>query len=337
MKRFIFVAIAVSLSLATVGGVRHLGSKVPLAPNDPSDPKASAGLFVGVREFTKDSDLTSVKYAVDDAVDLAWEFSIRERPPLLSADRVALALSGEPQKAESRQRLQDLLGAGAKRYTADQSDIFMLLEKQAGAVGRNGILVVSFATHGVNVDGEQYLFVATSMLKYPETMIAEAKVCDIVSSHGAARSLILVDACRERLTRDRRNGEADPRSAAAFGNATTDIQGQVVISAAAANEYAYDDDVRKNGVFTAAVIDGLQCGAATDARGFVTVDTLDTYVESAVLRWIHANKDPDARKATRMDSDALMKLMPLVFCPREPLHKSGTANRKASVSLLRQR
>jgi hypothetical protein len=312
------------LSRSASGGVRRLGSNLPSKPADPVDPHASAGLFVGVHDFTKDSDLTPVKYAVDDAVDLAYELSIDHHPPLLNPDRIVLALSGEPQKPESVTKLQALLSAGAMRHTAEQSDIFTLLEAQSGLIGRNGILVVAFATHGISEEGTQYLLVASSLLKYRETMVTEAKVCDIVASHGALRSLILIDACRERLTRDRRNGEPDPRSVAASGNAMGSVEGQAVLSAAAAGDYAYDDDKRQNGVFSAAVIDGLRCGASTDARGFVTVETLWSYVQEQVLEWIQTYKNPGARRATALQCDGFFRTLPLAFCPNHTVAGSST-------------
>lgn len=309
------LALLLLIADALFAGVRPLGKNAPRRPFDPIDARASAGLFVGVRDFKKDADLTEVKYAVDDAVDLAYELAVDQRPPLMTPDRVVLALSGDPQKSESKKKLEALLAAGATRHDAEQSDVLLLLESQSGSVGRNGILVVSFATHGISDEGTQYLFLAGSLVKYRETMITEAKVRDIVASHGAARSLIIVDACRERLTRDRRTGDPDPRSTSAFLSALGSVEGQAVLSAAAGGEWAYDDDKRQNGVFTSAVIDGLRCGAAADARGFITVDTLWTYVQQRVLSWIQVNKNPSARKAAQFQCDGLLKTMPLAQCP----------------------
>jgi len=327
MKRAAWIVFVLCSATVAFGGARRLGTDAPRRLSDPIDPHASAGLFVGVRDFTKDADLTQVKYAVDDAVDLAYELAIDHRPPLLNADRVVLAISGDPQKAQSQRKLEALLAAGATRREANQSDVLLLLESQSGAVGRNGILVVAFATHGISDEGTQYLFLASSLLKYRETMITEAKVRDIVSSHGAARSLIIVDACRERLTRDRRTGDPDPRSTSAFLSAIGNVEGQAVLSAAAAGEYAYDDDKRQNGVFTAAVIDGLRCQAPADARGFVTVDTLWTYVQQRVLSWIQTYKNPSARKAAQFQCDGLLKTMPLALCPNRTASLPPPASR----------
>ncbi len=123
------------------------------------------------------------------------------------------------------------------------------------------------------------------------------------------RALILLDACRERLTRAARNGDADRRSAAALLRDLAAVDGVAVLAAATAGGYAYDDEVRRNGVFTAAVIDGLKCGAAIDTRGFVTVDTLSNYVQERVLMWIRKNRDPEAKKATQLQSDGHSRMI----------------------------
>ena len=57
--------------------------------------EAAAGLFVGVREFPHDATL-EVPYAVDDAVDLAYRFSLDQRVGLIPPRRVVLAISGSP-------------------------------------------------------------------------------------------------------------------------------------------------------------------------------------------------------------------------------------------------
>lgn len=311
MRQFFSIVVALLLGGAAVGGVRTL-SVPPTA--GPVVAAQSAALFVGVREFPYDTGLAEVQYAVDDAVDLAHVLAIDPKTRLVDPRRVVLALSGEPQKAESRQRLETLVAHGATIRGAAQPDVLTLLQEQARAVGPHGVLVVAFATHGVSIDGTQYLLTASSLLQHRETGIAETKVREIVSRMGVPRSLILLDACRERLTSDVRS--IDPRSAAAAMRLIGDINGQVVFSAAAAGDYAYDDTDRGNGVFTAAVIDGLQCRAATDSDGFVTVDTLSSYVEEQVLTWVRRNRDPDASRATQLHCEGRSRKMPLLQCPK---------------------
>lgn len=312
-----FFCILVAFTMMTVPAAAGV---IPYDPQRRVDiaqlvaPSDSAALFVGIREFSFDETLSEVKYGVDDAIDLAYVLALERTPHLVEANRVVLALSGDPQKPQSQRNLVALKAAGASVRSASQSDVLKLLEQQAGAVGKNGVLIVAFATHGVNYEGTQYLLTASSMLQHRETSITETKVRDIVAQARVPRALILIDACRAALTSDTRNGP-DPRSAAALLRDLAAISGQVVFSAAAPGAYAYDDDSRRNGVFTATVIDGLRCGAATDPRGYVTVDTLRAYVEDRVLDWIRRNhRDPDAKQATQIQSEGRSSAMPLAVC-----------------------
>jgi len=305
--------------------VRTAGAGVRRPPRAPASgavqPTESAALFVGIREFAYDPTLTEVRYAVDDAVDLAYVLAVDGETHLVPPERVVLALSGQPQKHESQERLKALVAAGASVRTAGQSDILTLLESQSRAVGRNGILIVAFATHGISEGGVQYLLTAQSLVRHRQTTIAESEVRDIITRAGVPRSLILLDACRQNLTTER-GTDPDPRSAAvALRRGMGEISGQVVFSAAAIGEYAYDDDVRRNGVFTAAVIDGLRCGASTDSRGFVTVETLSAYVEERVLSWVQIHRDPSVRRATQLQFEGRSKSMPLSTCTGRNRHQ----------------
>lgn len=293
----------------------------PVSANRPAgaaafDPTQSAALFVGIRRFPYDQTLAEVRYAVDDAIDLASALALDERARLIDPSHVILALSGEPLKPDSRRNLGRLVSAGARVSTAGDADILNALDEQARVAGKKGILILAFATHGYSRQGSQYLLTATSILRHTESAISESEIRDIASQSDAARSLILIDACRERLTEDRRSGGPDARSAARLLHAMDGVHGQVVLSAAAAGQYAYDDDDRRNGVFTAAVIDGLRCQASPDERGLITIDTLSSFVEQHVLTWIRKHRDPRATHATQLICEGAAKTMPLAECYR---------------------
>ena len=316
--------------IADTRGVKRPAKEGAADAIETFDPKQSAALFVGVCRFPYDSTVADVRYAVDDAIDLAFVFALDDRVRLVDPARVILALSGDPQKPESRQNLDRLVAAGAKVRSAGQADIITALQEQANSAGRTGVLVIAFATHGISYDGTQHLLTATSVLPHRETTISESKIRDLASRSDATRSLILVDACRERLVDDRRNSEPDRRSAASLIHAMSGAQGQVVLSAAAAGQYAYDDDVRRNGVFTAAVIDGLGCDAPMDARGLVTVDTLSAFVEDRVLTWIRKQRSISIARATQVTYEGSTKTMPLAECRRGP-SRTQSAGRTASI------
>jgi hypothetical protein len=325
LRQVFSILVAVLLcGSAAVAGVR------PVAPgtaalHSPVASEDSAALFVGVRLFPEDDTLTEVPYAVDDAVDLAWVMAMGGKPRLVSPRRVVLALSGKPQKPESKERLAALIAAGAEERPARHADILKLLRSQAGSVGPNGILIVSFATHGVSEKGTQYLLTASSLLRDRETAVPETKIREIVEDASVPRALILLDACRQKLTTNTRDGLPDPRSAAGLMRVMGSLSGQVIFSAAAAGDYAYDDQVARNGVFTAAVIDGLRCGASRNEQGFVTVETLSAYVENRVLAWVRKYRNAKARQATQLQFEGRSRLMPLSICDGVSGTVSGTA------------
>jgi hypothetical protein len=309
----VFVAVPRPPVPGTTRGVRLLQQPEP--PESRSfDPQQSAALFVGVRKFTRDENTLEVPYAADDAVDLAYMFALDRRIALVSPSRVVIALSGRPQKEESKRRLEALQQAGARVEKAGPSDILMLLQRQAALASRDGLLIVSVATHGFVRDGVPYILGSTSLFQYPETALPTPKLFDIASASGARRSLFFIDACRERLSEGARAG-ASAATAAPLISRMGPVNGQVVFYAAAAGGYAYDDD--GNGVFTKAVLEGLSCKAAF-TRGAVTVETLRTFVERYVRTWIRQHHDPGIGAATQISTDGDSKNMPLCNCVGPP-------------------
>jgi hypothetical protein len=282
----------------------------------PFDRQQSAGLFVGVRHFTYDETL-DVPFAADDAVDLAHMFALNPRVALVPPHRAVLALSGKPRKEESKRRLEELKQAGARVEEASGSDILKLLERQAALVGRDGIFIVSLATHGYVRDGIPYVFAASSMYEHPLTTLPATKIFDIVATSKARRSLLFIDACRDRITAVRGTAPDPAAAAPPLDRRMGRIDGQVVFYAASAGQYAYDDPDSGNGVFTKAVLDGLSCNAAT-VRNAVTVATLHKFVERKVLEWIRTHRDRSARTATQISVDGDSENMPLADCGERP-------------------
>lgn len=290
--------------------VRPLHGSV-LAPPEFSR-SASVGLFVGVRSFPHDSRLT-VPYAVDDAIDLAHRFALDARVGLVPPRRVVLALSGTPQKEESKQRLRELREAGARVHDATSGDILNLLKEQAARAGSKGLLVLSIASHGFQQDGDAWILGSTSTFGSPETALRTATLLDVASR--VPRSLIFIDACRDRIGQDTRGATPDPAAAAPHIRRMARVRGQVIFYAAAPGQYAFDDLEQKNGVFTRAVLDGLDCEASSP-RGTVVVETLHMYVDRTVRRWIRDNRNRIVNPATQISMEGETRNMPLSQCWR---------------------
>lgn len=276
-------------------------------------PEESAAVFVGVSEFPKDSGVLPVPYAVDDAVDLAYTFTFGTSANLIPPKRVVLALEGKPVKPESQARLEQLRAEGARVIEAHRSTILNALEEQAGAVGKDGLLVFAFASHGFSTDGTPYVLATDSQMENPASSLSTLNIADIAAR--APRSVIFIDACRERQPSGiRAAGLMQYPSFAPLIAGLGKSRGQVLYYAAAAGQWAYEDFKRKNGVFTAAIIDTLQCQAARQARGLMTAQRLGELVDQRVLKWIRENRNPDATAGIQMNIEGASGKMPLARC-----------------------
>lgn len=297
----------------------------------------SAGIFVGIRTF-EDETFTEVDYAVDDAIDLAGLFTFELE--LIEPSKVFLALAGDPQKESSRDLMQRLLAAGALRVDATQARIYDLLTTAGEGTGDRGLFIVSLATHGFNDQGLDYLVASDSLKRrIVRTGVAVSELFDDVSQSSAPRRLVLLDACRERLSQVR--GGTDPTAALteSFVSEIAGAQGQLVLAAATAGGFAYDDTLRGNGVFTGAIIDGLRGAAPSNESGWITTTTLSGYVNDAVIDWIARfrpeHKDISLGVSEKLEGSA--RHLPLAIDPaavNSPV--TLTDQRDAALALLGQ-
>lgn len=293
------------------------------------DPAQSAALFVGVQRFS-DTSIADVPYAVDDAIDLAYAFAIAPKVKLVNADRVVLALSGEPHKAESKERLSELRAARAVIAGATKANVLASLQKQSERVGRDGILILSFATHGFSSDGVPYVLASSSTLGNCETALTTTSILDLAAT--CRRSLVFFDACRDRVAAASRSIRRYT-SGAPLLTSLLKSDGQVVFYAAAAGSVAYDDDRVHNGVFTANVLAGLGGKAPRDERGVITVAALQKFVEAHVLTWIRVHRDPSAGKAIQVCTDGHTDDMPIAILA--PARACDPARSPARVTISR--
>ncbi|HEX6095777.1 MAG TPA: caspase family protein [Thermoanaerobaculia bacterium] len=300
--------------LCTQPRVERSVGPAQLASLTPQEPpkflrEESTALFVGVRTFRHDEALT-VPFAVDDAIDLAYRFALDQRVGLIPPRGVVLALSGSPQKDDSKRRLQELKEAGVRIENATSGDILNLLREQVARTGKRGLFVLSLATHGFQHDGDPYVLGSTSAFGAPETSLRTAALIDIAAQ--APRSLLFIDACRERIIPSR-GANPDPAAMAPHIKGMARVRGQVIFYAAAPGQYAYDDEVRQNGVFTKAVLDGLDCEASAP-NGAVVVETLHPYVDREVRRWIQKNQNKTVNPATQISMEGETRKMTLSRC-----------------------
>lgn len=270
----------------------HDAAALP-AGNGPPLPASSAGVFIGIEKFSYDFSLQDVAYAVNDAVDLAYAVAIERG--LVPANRVLLLLAGEP-GPHSRDRLDKLIAAGARRQSARQADIYSLVKEQSRLVGEGGVLLISIATHGFR-DGAEYLLMAEDSLLQFGTGVTADNLLQATEAGSSGLRLLILDACREQLVKPQRRGsgrggEPDHRSVMLneFVEKMASRPGYAVFSAASEGEYALARD--GNGFFTRAILDGLRC---KEGERLKTLAGLSSFVRSAVKTRSGDQQHPELR------------------------------------------
>jgi hypothetical protein len=258
----------------------------------PFRPEASAGLFVGVRDFVDHegrprTGITPVKYAVDDAVDLAYLFAYDLK--LIAPARTVLALSGEPQKAASKERLAQLRAAGADVRSANFTTLYGILGEQRNKVEPEGVLIISFATHGFGDAGGLLYAADTDPAMRQRTSISVTDLQETVNAARTPRRIVLLDACRE-IAGDANARAAGVSASRIFAEAMRNATGTAMVMATTAGGLSYDDDARQNGVFTASFIEALRSDVGIQDDGLATLGEVLEFTHARVRDWVLTHK-----------------------------------------------
>lgn len=286
-------------------------------------PEESTGLFLGISTFD-DHRFTSVRFAVDDAVDLAWVFAIELG--LIDTARCFLALAGKPQKVISRRRLEKLLKAGAKRHLPKLTEVYKLTTRLSQTGSSRGMFLLTAATHGLSEQGSDYLVASDTLReRLLKTGIEVKDLFDAASTAVARRRLVLLDACRERLSQGTR-AFTDESMSRSFAGAIVRATGLTVLSGSTAGGYSYDDIDKENGVFSGALVEGLLGAAPADERGFITVSTLADFAQARVRSWVARHRRDHLKTSYGIECrfDEFAKLLPLAIASENYLQLETT-------------
>ena len=284
-------------------GLKGIQLNVPLTPEqftqENYNPSHSAGLFVGINTF-QDESLSSLNYAVDDAVDLAHTFAIKLS--LLAPSNVWLALEGVPAKNSTKEELKALVAAGAKIEVPHFTQILRILDRLPRATGPGGMLICQFSSHGF--DDEAYggfIMMADSSVEDRKVnalnlqMIGEKMRGTQLNPTRAPRRLLLVDACRNKALIAPNGSRSNTSPNAAGPNwqkAIARAKGQATICSADVGRYSYEDSNLQQGIFTHFLLAGLNGGAASDEAGLVRLQGLVDWVGFQVEQATHDKAVP---------------------------------------------
>jgi hypothetical protein len=227
-------------------------------------------LIIGVDQY-KDKQIGLLNGAANDAKTLAEALIKNAGFP---ADQVILLASDQPEERQPT-----------------RANILRRLSNLSSIVPKDGLLLVSFAGHGIERGGQAYLLPSDAQLSddisfLEDTAVSVTRVTDRIRSTGVKQVLLVLDACRNdpsgRADAPNRMSEAFKFN---FDARNREIEAFAVLYATAIGERAYEYTEKRQGYFSWAIVDGMR-GAAANEKGEVTLASLLKYVQEAVPKRI---------------------------------------------------
>ena len=178
-----------------------------------------------------------------------------------------------------------------------KGNILVRLSNISSLVPKDGLLLFSFAGHGIERGGEAFLLssdakVSNDIRVVQETAVGAGHIKQWIRDMGIQQVLMLLDACRNDPTAGRsdapnRMGESY-RKAFSFDVRNHDVEAFATLYATRVGERAYLYSEKGHGYFTWALLEGLK-GAAANAAGEVTLGSLERYVQETVPRLVQVD------------------------------------------------
>ena len=275
----IFVAFNASVSKGQPTG-RGVGISNSSVKALPSTAKRYA-IVIGVDAYA-DTQITTLGGASNDAKALAkalvqYAGFPNEQVTLLASDQPA---ERQPTRGNILRRLSNL----------------------AAVIPRDGLLLLSFAGHGIERGGQAFLLPSDSQVSndvdlLEQTAINVSQIKDRIKKIGVTQVLLILDACRNDPV-GRANAD-NPLTAAYtrgfnFDVRNREVQAFATLYATEVGHRAYEYKEKKQGYFTWILVEALR-GAAANAKGEVTLAGLVKYLQERVpkrvLQDLGAGKD----------------------------------------------
>lgn len=168
-------------------------------------------------------------------------------------------------------------------------NILRRLSNLSTAVPKDGLLLISFAGHGMERGGQAFLMPSDAQISdqisfLEETAISINRVKERIKETGVGQVLVLLDACRNDP-----GGRADAPNplSNAYTNAfnfdvrNREVQAFATVYATGIGQRAYEYTEKKQGYFSWAIVEGLK-GAAANEKGEITLASLVKYVQETV-------------------------------------------------------
>ena len=169
--------------------------------------------------------------------------------------------------------------------------ILRKLSNMRAAVPKDGLLLFSFAGHGIQREGRAYLLASDSQVNGDLDLLEDtainvsSQVRDRVEETGISQVIFILDACRNEPGSGR-SGTDNPLSEGfvkqfSFDSRNRDVSAFVILYASEIGHRAYEYIEKKQGYFSWFLVEALR-GAAANDRGEVTLGGVIDYLQEKV-------------------------------------------------------
>src|SRR5687768_7849180 len=235
-------------------------------------------LIVGVDQYA-DTQITTLGGASNDAKTLA---NALIRYAGFPEEQVTLLASDQP----------------AERQPT-RGNILRRLSNLAAVVPSDGLLLISFAGHGIERGGQAFLLPSDSQVSndvdlLEQTAINVTQIKDRIKKIGVKQVLMIIDACRNdpvgRANADNPLTTAYTRGFN-FDLRNREVQAFATLYATEVGRRAYEYKEKKQGYFTWVLVEGLRGGAANQ-KGEVTLASLVKFLQERVPKRVLQDLGP---------------------------------------------
>ena len=235
-------------------------------------------LVIGVDQYA-DTQITTLGGASNDAKTLANALIQYAGFP---NEQVTLLASDQP----------------AERQPT-RGNILRRLSNMAAVIPPDGLLLISFAGHGIERGGQAFLLPSDSQVSndvdlLEQTAINVTQIKDRVKKIGVKQVLMILDACRNDPV-GRANADNPLTSAYTrgfnFDLRNREVQAFATLYATEVGHRAYEYKEKKQGYFTWVLVEALRGGAANQ-KGEVTLSSLVKYLQERVPKRVLQDLGP---------------------------------------------
>jgi uncharacterized caspase-like protein len=171
-----------------------------------------------------------------------------------------------------------------------RGNILRKLSNLAGVVPKDGLLLFSFAGHGIERNNQAFLLPSDAQVSddvnlLEQTAINVVNIKDWIRNTGVGQVLLFLDACRNDPSAGR--AAADNPLTRTYTKAfnfdwrNREVQAFATVYATQIGRRAYERRTPRHGYFTLALVEGLK-GGASNSQGEVTLASLVGYLQSTV-------------------------------------------------------